>query len=237
MRAAAEKALQLDPLLAEAYGTLGLIRAADREWQQADQAFRRALQLNPSLAGVHRDFAWFLLAPENILDEALQHARKAIELDPLSSSPQLLLASLLLRTGKYADALDVSRRLLTAKPGDVFAGQLQARALLLEGKPRDALAILETQGPPSHGYLGYTYATIGRRHDAERLAIEEDPAAARHQVLIYAALGDRDRVFDALQKVAAMDDPMADLYPGEPELAFLRDDARMKNFRRIRNLP
>ena len=34
-----------------------------------------------------------------------------------------------------------------------------------------------------------------------------------------------------------MDDFMADIYPGEPELAFLRDDPRMKDFRRTRNLP
>ena len=179
----------------------------------------------------------FLLAPQDKLDEALQQVRKAIDLDPLSSTLQLDQAFLLLRAGKYEQALGISRRLLAARPGDVFASQLQARALLLEGKPLDALAILERLGPPSHGYLGYAYATLGRRHEAERLAVEDDPAAARHQVLIYAALGDRERVFDALKKLTAMDDFMADAYPAEPELALLRNDPRMKAFRRTRNLP
>ena len=127
--------------------------------------------------------------------------------------------------------------MLAVHPGNAFAGQLYARALLLDGKPREALAILERQGPPSHGYLGYAYARAGRRADAERLAMEDDPAAARHDVLIYAALGDRDRVFEALRKLADLDDFMADVYPGEPELASLVDDLRMRDFRRQRNLP
>src|SRR5207245_10550422 len=106
-----------------------------------------------------------------------------------------------------------------------------------EGKSRDAVAILEKQGPYSHGYLGYAYASAGRRADAERLAAEDDPAAARHRVLIYAALGGRQRVFEALRNLAEVDDFMADVSPGEPELASLQNDARMKNFRRWRNLP
>src|SRR5713226_3774019 len=43
-------------------------------------------------------------------------------------------------------------------------------------------------------------------------------------VLIYTALGDTDRVFDALYRLADRNDFMADLYPAEPELASLRDD-------------
>lgn len=237
MRDAAERALQLDPLLPEAYGTLGLVRAADLAWPDAEQAFRRALQLNPNLARVRRDYALSLLAPEGRLDEAQEQVRRAIDLDPLSFTPQLALAYVLLRAEKYEEARGITTRLLAASPGDAFAGQLQARALLLEGKPLAALAILEKQGPPSHGYLGYAYAIVGRRHEAEQLALEDDPAAARHQVLIYAALGDRSRVYEALQKVAAMDDTMANSYPGEPELAFLRDDPRMTAFRHTRGLP
>src|SRR3989441_2771630 len=237
MRQAAERAIDLDPLLPEAYATLGLARAADLAWSDAEHAFRRALQLDPSLSGARKNFAIFVLLPEGKVAEALQQVRKATDLDPMSASCQGQLAFVLLRTGRYGEALDISRRLLAVNPHDAFAGQLSARALLLEGKPRDALAILEPQGPPAHGYLGYAYASVGRRGDAERLAAEEDPAAARHQVLIYAALGERERAFEALQKLAEMDDFMADVYPGEPELASLQDDARMKDFRRRRNLP
>ena len=237
MRLAAERAIDLDPLLPQASATLGLARAANLAWSEAEQAFRRALQLDPNLSHARKNFAIYMLLPEGKVAEALQQVRKAADLDPMSASCQAQLAFVLLRAGQYGEALDISRRVLAVNPHDAFAGQLQARALLLEGKPRDALAILEKQGPPSHGYLGYAYASVGRRGDAERLAAEEDPAAARHQVLIYAALGERERTFEALQKLAEMDDFMADVYPGEPELASLRDDSRMKDFRRQRNLP
>src|SRR5262249_45433968 len=86
------------------------------------------------------------------------------------------------------------------------------------------------------GYLGYAYAIVGRRGEAEELAAEDDPASARHQVLIYAALGDRRRCFEALQQLAGADDVLADLYPEEPELAFLSDDPPMRVVRIQRGL-
>ena len=237
MRQAAEQAIALDPLLPEAQATLGLVRASELRWQEAESAFRRALDLNANLAGVRADFATFVLEPEDKLDEALAQLRMAVELDPLSVSRRILLAFGLLRAGEYRQALDISRTALAANPADKYAGQLAARALILAGRPYDAIHMLEGLGPTSHGYLGYAYAIVGRRREAETLAVETDPAAARHQVLIYAGLGDRQRCFGALQAAAEADDAMADLYPGEPELASLRDDPRMRGFRRQRGLP
>jgi hypothetical protein len=49
-------------------------------------------------------------------------------------------------------------------------------------------------------------------------------------VLIYAGLGNRDRVFEVLREPDEADDVMADIYPAEPELAFLRGNARMTDF-------
>jgi TolB-like protein/DNA-binding winged helix-turn-helix (wHTH) protein/Tfp pilus assembly protein PilF len=237
MRQAAEKAIALDPLLPEAFAANGLTRAAHLAWSDAEQAFQRAVHLDPSASGLRSDFAQFVLLPEGKITEALQQVRRAAELDPLVTSYKIQLAFVLLRAGRYTEAREISKEVLATNQNDDFARTLFARSLLLEGKPAEALRIFETQGPGSHGYLGYAYARVGRRLDAERLAAEDDPAAARHQVLIYAALGDRAATFEALQKIADMDDFMADLYPGEPELAMLRDDPRMKDFRRIRNLP
>jgi tetratricopeptide (TPR) repeat protein len=164
-----------------------------------------------------------------------------VELDPLILSYQTQLAYVLLRAGRYIEVQEISKHVMSTNPKSDpkrdMAVTLFARALVLEGKPEDALRILENQAAGSHGYLGYTYARVGRRRDAERLAAEDDPAAARHQVLIYTALGDYAAAFEALEKTADMNDPMADLYPSEPELAMLRDDPRMKDFRRRRNLP
>jgi hypothetical protein len=81
------------------------------------------------------------------------------------------------------------------------------------------------------------YGSIGRRREAEEIAAEQDPAAARHQALVYAGLGEKDRVLEAFEKLAAMHDHIVDIYAVFPEFALMRDDPRMKEFRRKRNLP
>ena len=57
MRSAAFKALELDPLLADAHAAMGHVHAFDHEWTEAETSFRRALQLNPSLTTMYTDFA------------------------------------------------------------------------------------------------------------------------------------------------------------------------------------
>ena len=55
MRGAAEKAIALDPLLAEAHDALGMVGARDAQWEQSEQSFRRAIKIDPSRPGVqHR---------------------------------------------------------------------------------------------------------------------------------------------------------------------------------------
>jgi tetratricopeptide (TPR) repeat protein len=237
MREAAEKAIGLDPLLPEAHAILGAVAASELRWRDAESAFRRALELNPNLAQAHEDFAGFVLQPEGRMAEAIPQFRKAVELDPLSPSRRLYLAFALIRAGAHEEALSLTQPIFEANPTNEFAGQTTARALFWEGQRDRALAVLQRLTAPSHGYLGYVQAILGHRQEAEVIADEPDPAAARHQVLIYAALGDRDRCFKALQMLAEADDPIADLYPGEPELADLRDDPAMREFRFQRGLP
>lgn len=237
MREATMRALTLDPMLPQVQAALGLVRARELRWQEAESAFRRALDLDPNLASVHAHLAMFVLQPLGRSAEALAELRRAIELDPLSSSRRIDLAYALLRTGASTEALEISRAVLAATPDEGFAKQLEARALMQQGRFQEALAILDTLGPASHAYLGYAYAKLGRRAEAEALASEDDPAAARHQVVIYAALGDSDRAFAALQQLARADDDLANLDPGEPEVASLRKDPRMRAFCAQRGIP
>jgi Tfp pilus assembly protein PilF len=72
MRVAAEKAIQLDPLLAEAHDALGIAYAHDGQWEQSERSFRRAIELDPSRSMSHAHFARFLLAIFGRIDEALR---------------------------------------------------------------------------------------------------------------------------------------------------------------------
>jgi TolB-like protein/DNA-binding winged helix-turn-helix (wHTH) protein/Flp pilus assembly protein TadD len=237
LRAMAEKAIQLDPLLPEAHDALGIVYASDLAWGDAERSFQRALQLNPNLSHIHDDYGVFVLLQEGKSTEAIQQFREAVTLDPLSVRPRSDLALALINVGAYEEALENCRRALAASPSGEGVIWLQGRAMWFKGEHKEAIALFEQLGPNTHGFLGYFYGSIDRRREAEQLLAEQDPSAVRHQAFIYAGLGEKDRVMETLEKLAAMHDGLVDLYPFFPEFALMRDDARMKEFRHKRNLP
>lgn len=103
MRAAAEKAMHLDPLLPEAHAALGLAYARDGQWEQSEKTFRHATELDPnsSSARKFRCLAASLLLPLNRTAEALAQVQLAAKSDPLSARVQLSLAQELFTNGRF----------------------------------------------------------------------------------------------------------------------------------------
>ncbi len=99
MRTAAEKAIQLDPLLAEAHEALGMEYARDGQLAQAERSFHRAIELDPSYSAAYSDFTIYVLLPLGRIDEALHQMRIAEKADPLSPFVQNVLGWALLSTG------------------------------------------------------------------------------------------------------------------------------------------
>jgi TolB-like protein/DNA-binding winged helix-turn-helix (wHTH) protein/Tfp pilus assembly protein PilF len=236
MREMARKAIELDPLLAESWATLGLVDAADLNWYEAEQEFRRSIQLNPNLSRARMDFAMFVLVPEGKLDEAILQVRNAAKLDPLAANVRVALGFILLMNGRSDEALAIGRKGFEAAPNSL-GGQIYGHALMLAGNYDEAMKVFQQQGGASRGYLGCLYARMGRRSEAEQIAAENDVAQARHKVLIYAGLGDAERLFAALNDLSASNDYIVDIYPFFPELSFVRHDPRMTELRRKRKLP
>ncbi len=239
MRAAAAKALELDPLLAEAYASNGLVYSREHNWQESERAFRRSIEINPSLSESHKDFAFSVLFPLGRLDEAVRELRKAVELDPLSALTRDSLDYVLVSAGRYDEALDNCRRILLAQPNDNGAEQLFARALLQKGRLSEATAIFERQdrdGTGSPGFLGYAYAMAGRPADAEKVATRYPEWPWVH-VFVYAGLRDKDRTFEALDQMAANHDPRVGAYLTYPELALLHGDRRLTELRQRLGMP
>ena len=83
-RPAALKAVDLDPLLAEAHAAMGYVYALERNWAMAEASFRHALSLNPAITTIHTDFVLSTLWPEGKLNEALLLLQAALRTDPLS---------------------------------------------------------------------------------------------------------------------------------------------------------
>ena len=174
----------------------------------------------------------FVLQPQGETTEAIAQFRKAVELDPLTDSRRLALAYGLLRNGENQEALAIASALLTRNPGDELTQPVCGARAVRNGKAHRGSRNPGTIGASRHtGTLVTRTPRWADRAEAEAIAAEPDPAAARHQALIYAGLGDATRCVAALRAVAGANDYAADLYPGEPELATLQNDPQMREFR------
>ncbi len=236
MRPAAQKALQLDPLLGEGHAAMGVVFARDGKWKDAEAAFRRGVDLTPNLSSIQMNFVLSTLWPQGKVDESLSQLRAALRADPLSLDVQRLMAYVLVSAGHYDQSLEIGRRVLGADPDHPHARQVFARALFQKGEKAEAIKRFEALGPGGQGFLGYAYGATGRRSEAEAQAAQrkEFPASL---VLINAGLGEKDRAFDALERMASEKDPRVGIYLTYPELALLRADPRMGTLRRKLGLP
>jgi TolB-like protein/DNA-binding winged helix-turn-helix (wHTH) protein/lipopolysaccharide biosynthesis regulator YciM len=236
MRPAALKALELDPLLADAHAAMGNLHAFDGQWSAAEASFRRALELNPSLTTTYTDFVLSTLFPGGKLDEAMRQLEAALRRDPLSLDIRRVLANIQISAGLYDRARENCDRVLAVDPTFPFVDMFRARALLHQGRVSEAVAWFEGQDARTDGYKGYAYAISGRRVEAEALAAANREYPQR-QVLIYSGLGDTDRAFEALDKLASANPRRTGAYLTLPELARLRSHPRMAAVRARLGLP
>jgi TolB-like protein/Tfp pilus assembly protein PilF len=241
MRVAAEKAIQLDPLLAEAHDALGMAYSRDGQWEQSEKSFRRAIELDPNRSESYRHFAAFLLLSLGRIDEALHQLRAAEKADPLSAEGGFYVAYVLISARRFDEAAERCER----QPMDVDDQPwLLGRARLGQGRTREAIQILETSinrgvkpGSEVWGELGYAYARAGRREDALRLAASMPPRNPYNRALIFAGLGDKDRTFEALDLAAVGGPYRIGRALTWPELDLLRGDPRVKALRKKIGLP
>ena len=238
MRAAAEKAIQLDPLLAEAHDALGMAHSRDSQWEESEKSFRRAIELDPSGSESHFHFAVYFLWPLGRIEEALKHLSVAEKTDPLSPRIHFNLAMVLISAGRYNESFGHCEKL----PADFWAKSgCLGRARFWQGRTGEAIQILEAAfnrsddaGSPIPGYLGYAYALTGRREEAKKLVVDLSPI---RQAPIFAGLGDKERTLEALDRSAQLGPFRIGSVLTYPELALIRGDPRLKALRKKVGLP
>jgi len=241
VRRDALKAIELDPMLAEAHDAMGWVHSLDLQWAKAEESFRHALELNPSLTTTSTDFVLSTLLPEGKLDEAMWQLDVALRADPLSSDVRRTLSMVQISASLYDNALDNCRRAL-AIDSEVYGANTRCeQALLHKGEVAEAIAmmekfiadtpILKAGGGRGYGYLGYAYAIAGRRADAEA-QLAKNAGLPHQQAMIYGGLGDKDRAFEAIEQLAAMNPQRALSWLSRPELALLRGDPRVAALRK-----
>jgi serine/threonine protein kinase/tetratricopeptide (TPR) repeat protein len=189
-KAAAEKALALDPSLGEAYASLGLSAFLyDWDWAAAERAFRRSLELAPESMGARLWYP-FLLVDIGRGDEAIREARRAAEIDPLSANAATVLGQVLYCARHYDEAIPALRRALDIQPYFPTAHLFLGLAYLTKGLVAEAVACAETAATihPHPMFLGYKavfYVQAGRRDDAMRILEELTDLARRSYVSPY----------------------------------------------------
>jgi len=235
-RPAALRAIDLDPLLAEAHAAMGYVHALERDWAAAEASFRHALSQNPALTTIYTDFVLSTLFPEGKLNEALLLLQAALRSDPKSLDVRRVMASIQLSAGLYDQALDNCRYVLAVNPSFPVMDTECGRVEVQKGDIASGIAKFEKRGDAAAAWIGYAYATSGRRAEAEDL-LKRKAVFPQQQAIIYAGLGDKDRAFEAIERLAAINPGRAGFFLTFPELALLRDDPRVATLRKRLGLP
>src|SRR5580704_16855455 len=120
-RAAASKAIELDPSIAEGHAAMALVEFYyDWNWKQAEEEFRRAIELDPNYATAHQWYSYYLTAMLRF-PEAVEQAEAAQQIDPLSLSINATLASRYRHAGRLDDAQRLGQRTLEMDPNFIPA--------------------------------------------------------------------------------------------------------------------
>ena len=207
---ATQKALELDPDLADAHVLMALSAETEWHWAEAESEYHRALDLKPNDAAAYSGLAWWLDC-QGRTEEAVTMSRHARELDPFAVSGADLGWDLLFAR-RYDQAAQELHSLLAVKPDDAFALWILGFVLIANHDPQSAVPNLEkgvsvsNRSPAVIGLLVNAYAQAARPRDALRLLDELKrrrqseyvPAAAF--VLAYLGLGNYDQAFVWLEQ-------------------------------------
>jgi adenylate cyclase len=237
---AAGKALELDPRLAEAHTSLGLIRFMfDWDWQAAEQELRQAIQINPNYAPAHHFLADYLKAMGRF-DEALVEIEKARALDPLSLAINTGVGHVLYLSRQYDLAIEEYKRAVELDPSFMATHVWFGRPYLEKGMYTEAISELETavklsgESTLALGMLGHGLASAGQK-DAALEVLEKLKERSKIQyvpsywiAVIYNGFKERDQVMAWMRK--AFDERSSWLVWSnvEPRFDWIRDDPDFK---------
>jgi serine/threonine protein kinase/Tfp pilus assembly protein PilF len=242
-RAAADRAVQLGPDVPEAYTARALLRAnSDWDWAGAEADLERALQLDSGNASVHSAYSGLLVTLGRNA-EALDAAKRANELDPLSSTSWNTLANALWATGDLAGARAAMERALAINPESDFA-QINIAALdLVEGRYQAALDRFQRMDNMLWKSFGVALVEHSLGHaEASGQALDwlvrEQAAAAAYQIGdIYAWQGQTDKAFEWLERARVQRDGGLSTIKSDFLLASLHDDPRYPELLKRLGLP
>jgi adenylate cyclase len=242
----ADKALELDPTLAEGYIAKGAaFLFYEWKWKDAYDALQKAIELNPAANNAYELMAFYyvVMGQKGKAMEVMEHA---IQLDPLSSTLNYFLGNVYLFNERYAEAVEQAEKLLEMDSNMRSAIELKGWAIGLSGNWNEALVLFtEVHRLTSHPLKGllpmsYAYAMLDLKEEAleciskmERRQTEE-PGAVIDTDLVgaYYALNDYDKVFYHLERAIEKRMGPVGFFLEYPAFKKLKDDPRLAEIKR-----
>jgi TolB-like protein/DNA-binding winged helix-turn-helix (wHTH) protein/Tfp pilus assembly protein PilF len=241
-QAAAQRALELDPRLAEAHVSMGRIKYVEWDWAGAEEAFGRALELDPNSVDA-RFFHGMLFMALGRFPEAVAHMHKAEQLDPLSATVQSGFGRILYRARRFEEAIPHLKKAIALEPNsrggygrlaDVYEEMGRYAEALSLAKKEASLSISRTDDMR----LPRIYARMGKRKEARQILATLSKTGRNDIGLagVYAALGDKDEAFRLLF-MKGQHRPILNYTKTDPPLEPLHSDPRWPVLLRSMSLP
>ncbi len=248
-RQAAQRALEIDPTLAEAETSLATVKFNyDWDWTGAEGGYQHAIQLNPSYATAYQRYS-LLLTAMGRFQEGFSQINKARELDPLSFSINFSLGWRLYLARQYDRAIVQLRNTLEMDPSYELPHLILGQAYEEKGAFDLAIPELRKAVDLSHGTplmlsaLAHAYARAGQRKEAQQLLSQLEAAGRRQYVspyylaIVHVGLGEKEQALSLLQKASTDRSNGLIFMAVEPELDPIRSDPRFIAVQQSLRLP
>ncbi|MGN6183636.1 MAG: protein kinase domain-containing protein [Thermoanaerobaculia bacterium] len=235
-KAAAVQATQIDDSLAEGWASLAAVRWwYEWDWEGAEDAYRRAVELNPNYATAHDGYGMFLCARERF-DEAIAQVTKSADLDPLSRIiavhagwPFYFARDYEGATRRFRKALELDENFIPAHGWLGMAlGQQRRYAEAIDTFHR---ALDVERVPILVAMLAHTHAIAGQRAQAVQLIAELEAEQTRRYIsqydiaVVHAGLGDTHKALEHLKNAADERSSWMVFLNVDPRLDGLRQEA------------
>jgi Predicted integral membrane protein len=242
MQAAGKKALELDDTLAEAQNEAGVFKLYfEYDWAGGENAFKRAIELNPNYALAHHMYANLLTGMDRF-DEGISERKKALEIDPLSLRTSAELGWDYYVAGRYDEAITQYRRTSELDPnypliqlGEVYERKGmndQAITEYLKEEIRSGRSAAEIDALKSayaaSGMKGYWLTQL----ELLKEKAKQRPVRPLELAEVYAKTGEKDLAFQWLEKAFEERDPQLILLKTNSSFDGLHTDSRFQIFLR-----
>jgi TolB-like protein/DNA-binding winged helix-turn-helix (wHTH) protein/Tfp pilus assembly protein PilF len=248
-KAAAIRALQIDPSLAEAQTSLATAKFNyDWDWTGAAEGFKKAIQLDPTYATAYQRYSLYSIAMGRF-DDSLDQIKKARDLEPLSISINASLGWRLYLAREYDRSIAQLRDTLEMDPSYEWAHLTLGQAYEQKGQYDLAIEQLQRAVELSHSSslmisaLAHAYALSGNRTEALKLLAQLEALSKKQYVspfyvaIVHLGLGKNELAMNWLQKAYADRSNGLVFLKVEPELDPLRSDPRFISLLRKLNFP